>query len=288
MTLLLIVLLFRWTQQAILFISECFVLVEKLCLSKYFWTPVRGGALHKIEAIPVLLMCRVKMGNWHCGIVQIIIDLTLNTAEPVGLCGKYKLDLQNNSCAGNSIPGFRWAVRFLLLFTIFLFLFEAPWLTGQIVAMECAVGQKKRRCRNPVTSWRGLTLFLPPLTLFVHSHSLFLSSSSIQSLCFFIRSESLSLSLRLPCFDAGPGTLAWPFLFLYIFLARNNIGLLHPHTLTQTYTLTNRNVWESPSGYLCNLHLKLVRGKGANRPRRVHANGRNRLAAWLRSKILST
>lgn len=100
MTFLLIVLLFRWSQQVILFISECFVLVQKLCLSKYFWTPEHGGALHEIEAIPVLLMCRVKMGNWHCGIVRIITDLTVNTAEPMGLCGKYKLDLQNNSCEG--------------------------------------------------------------------------------------------------------------------------------------------------------------------------------------------
>lgn len=48
-----------------------------------------------------------------------------------------------------------------------------------------------------------------------------------------------------------------------------------------------RNVWESPSGYLCNLHLKLVRGQEASRPRRAHANGGSWLAAWLRSKILS-
>lgn len=54
---------------------------------------------------------------------------------------------------------------------IFFFIFAAPWLTGQIVAMECAAGQKERRSRNSVTSWRGLTLFLPPLTVFVHPTS---------------------------------------------------------------------------------------------------------------------
>lgn len=64
---------------------------------------------------------------------------------------------------------------------IFLFIFAAPWLTGQIVAMECAVGQKERRSRNSVTSWRGLTLFLPPLTLFVHPTAA--SPSSYLILC---------------------------------------------------------------------------------------------------------
>lgn len=61
-----------------------------------------------------------------------------------------------------------WANIPVPLPAIFLLIFAAPWLTGQIVAMECAVGQKERRSRNSVTSWRGLTRFLPPLTLFVH------------------------------------------------------------------------------------------------------------------------
>lgn len=106
--------------------------------------------------------------------------------------------------------------------TIFLCIFAAPWLTAQIVAMECAVGQKERRSRNSVTSWRGLTLFLPPLTPFVHS----LSLSLVLSLC--IRSSfSLSLSLY---FDAGPGTLAWPFSSFSLLQNTKHGYIQHTHT----------------------------------------------------------
>lgn len=175
--------------------------------------------------------------------------------------------------------------------SIFLFIFAAPWLTGQSVAMECAVGQKKRRSRNSLTSWRGLTCFhhLSTLPVFV-SYSL--SSFSPH------RSFPTTLSLRQPSYTLMQAQVLLLGLFLHslslthahkhkaVFLACNNTDLLHAHA-SHRHTLTNRNVWESPSGYLCNLHLKLVRGQEANRPGRVHANRRSWLAARLRSKILS-
>lgn len=113
----------------------------------------------------------------------------------------------------------RWAVSsFFFYSTIFLFIFAAPWLTGQIVAMECAVGQKERRSRNSVTSWRGLTL-PAPLPHFHHS----LSSLSLYLKLVFPLRSSLTHSFSLLYFDAGPGTLAWP-LFLH------SLSLFHTHT----------------------------------------------------------
>lgn len=148
--------------------------------------------------------------------------------------------------------------------------------------MECAVGQKEQRSRNSVTSWRGLTLFLPPLTGFVPPS--YFSLSLPLYLCTMF-SFSLSFSPSLSLFQAA------------LMLAQVLLLGLFPHSLSQSKAIflacnnnthTNRNVWESPSGYLCNLHLNLVRGQEANRPGRVHANRRSWLAAWLRSKILST
>ena len=133
-------------------------------------------------------------------------------------------------------------------------------------------------------------LVFPPLTLSL-------------SLCLSL-ARSFSLSGP-PHFDVvlGPGTLAWPLLYsLSLFCTHTHththtqsyILSLQQHRLvhaqkknhtnthlkhTHTHTLTNRNVWESPSGYLCNLHLKLVRGQEANRPRRLNANSGE--AGWL-------
>lgn len=83
---------------------------------------------------------------------------------------------------------------------------------------------------------------------------LFSSSLSVFEACFFFFAFSPSLTHSfsmsgLLYFDAGPGTLTWPFssfhLFLLqtqstaIFLARNNTGLLHAHkSHTLTHTLS--------------------------------------------------
>lgn len=122
---------------------------------------------------------------------------------------------------------------------IFLFIFAAPWLTGQIVAMECAVGQKERRSRNSVTSWRGLTLFLPPLTLFVHPTAAAPSSYLILCLSpsearFSLCSLTLfSLSGCCVLMQAQVLLLGLSFLSIYIFLACNSTGI-HTHTHWQT------------------------------------------------------
>lgn len=218
--------------------------------------------------------------------------------------GQWAINLKSilqkkNSSGSVSIPA--WGGLCVLSFflsppsSIFLFIFAAPWLTGQSVAMECAVGQKKRRSRNSLTSWRGLTCFNHLSTL---SPCLFLILSLVCSPPHLSFPTTLSHSFLVSAliyFDAGSGTPAWPFppfslshthKHKAVFLACHNTGLLHAHA-SHRHTLTNRNVWESPSGSLCNLHLKLVRGQEANRPGRVHANRRSWLAARLRSKILS-
>ena len=59
------------------------------------------------------------------------------------------------------------------------------------------------------------------------------------------------------------------------------------HSLKHTHS-HRRNVWECPSGYLCNLRLKLVRGQGASRPRRLKANSGEAARLLQRSKIPST
>jgi len=144
------------------------------------------------------------------------------------------------------------------LSSIFLFIFAAPWLTGQIVAMECGVGQKERRTRNSVTSWRGLTLFpRSPLTLFV-SYSL---SSAIQSLfslqAFLAFSPSLTHSFTL----SGCCTLMWcwpRYSRLASFLTHTHTHSQHRYILRleqhrhkipraqHTHMRSNRNVWEYP------------------------------------------
>lgn len=125
----------------------------------------------------------------------------------------------------------RWAVRSFFLSppsSIFLFIFAAPWLTGQSVAMECAVGQKKRRSRNSLTSWRGLTCFhhLSTLPVFVsYSLSSFFPPSLLLYHSF---SHSFSVS-ALIYFDAGSGTPAWPF---------PPFSLSQAHTQTQSCILS--------------------------------------------------
>lgn len=99
-------------------------------------------------------------------------------------------------------------------------------------------------------------------------------------------SDSLFLSVRLLYFEMMPcaGTLSslFPLFLTYTpiqtHVHSNNTGSCM-HRFTHTHALTNWNVCESPSGYLCNLHLKLVRGQEANRPRRLNANSGG--AGWL-------
>lgn len=91
----------------------------------------------------------------------------------------------------------------------------------------------------------------------------------------------LYLILSLPLFKAFSRSLSL-LLHFDVVLAQVLILLslhTHAHILGNTgwcmhkiHTLTSRNVWESPSGYLCNLHLKLVRGQEGSRPRGLNVN----------------
>lgn len=120
---------------------------------------------------------------------------TVSTKPKIHAAGKKKNKQQLFwECFYTSL---RWAVRSFFLSppsSIFLFIFAAPWLTGQSVAMECAVGQKKRRSRNSLTSWRGLTCFHH---LSTHSPCLFLILSLVSPPPHLSFSTTLSLTLSL-------------------------------------------------------------------------------------------
>lgn len=172
---------------------------------------------------------------------------------------------------------------------MYIYLFPPSYFTHLTVAMKCGVGQKETQKHSD--------LLERPLSLLLFSPYLYPFLSSSFQACFSLSaSPAFSLSLT-PSFTlSGCCTLMWCWP-RYSRLA-SSFAWPRTHTCNSCPRTTQANAcvaWNTqqalsqtgmcgnlPSGYLCNLHLKLVRGQEGNRPRRLNANSEeaSRLPGW--------
>lgn len=124
---------------------------------------------------------------------------------------------------------------------------------------------------DPETRWPLSEASLPILSLSLFSASFYLCVFSISQRLF--RSVSLQYFDVVQVYSGSAVLLRAPRCILRAAQA----GACTEITLLQTGMCGNL-----PSGYLCNLHLKLVRGQEGSRPRRLNANSgeASRLPGW--------